>query len=131
RAAAAFLDERLRSEQGFRYRSAPLPAPLRRVSLEAATAAYAPEQLGQAIGGLLRTPPPIEVRHLRRPAVSVEQRLRHLRDLLRRRRSFSFDDAVRGADRLTEAVTLFALLELYKAGEAGFEQDAPFGPITV
>ena len=31
---------------------------------------------------------------------------------------FSFDEAVRGADRVTEAVTLFALLELYKAGEA-------------
>jgi segregation and condensation protein A len=131
RAAAAFLEQRLAAERGFRYRSAPLPAPLRRVSLEAATAAYDPEQLGQAIGGLLRTPPPIDVGHLRRPAVSVEQRLRHLRELLRSKRSFEFDDAVRGADRLTEAVTLFALLELYKAGEAGFEQKAPFGPITV
>jgi segregation and condensation protein A len=38
---------------------------------------------------------------------------------------------VRGSDRLTEAVTLFALLELYKAGEARWEQDEPFGPITV
>ena len=33
--------------------------------------------------------------------------------------------------RLTEAVTLFALLELYKAGEAKWEQEVPFGPITV
>jgi len=32
---------------------------------------------------------------------------------------------------LTEAVTLFALLELYKAGEAKWEQEVPFGPITV
>ena len=63
--------------------------------------------------------------------VSVEQRLRHLRDLLGSRRSFSFDEAVEGADRLTEAVTLFALLELYKAGEAKWEQEVPFGPITV
>jgi segregation and condensation protein A len=131
RSAAAFMRERLEAESGFRYRSAPLPPPLRRVSLEAATAAYAPEQLAQAIGGLLRSPPALDLGHLRRPVVSVEQRLRHLRDLLRSRRTFSFDDAVRGADRLTEAVTLFALLELYKAGEAGFEQEAPFGPITV
>jgi segregation and condensation protein A len=131
RTAAAFLEERLGVERGFRYRSAPLPPPLRRVSLEAAAVAYAPEQLAQAIGGLLCTPPPIDLRHVRRPAVSVEQRLRHLRELLRARTAFSFDDAVRGADRLTEAVTLFALLELYKAGEAGFEQPAPFGPITV
>jgi hypothetical protein len=63
--------------------------------------------------------------------VSVEQRLHHLRDLLASRSRFSFDDAVRGADRLTEAVTLFALLELYKAGEAQWEQEVPFGPITV
>jgi segregation and condensation protein A len=63
--------------------------------------------------------------------VSVEQRLRHLRDLLATNGSFSFDEAVQGADRLTEAVTLFALLELYKAGEASWEQKSPFGPITV
>ena len=36
-----------------------------------------------------------------------------------------------GADRVTVAVTLFALLELYKRGEASWEQGEPFGPITV
>jgi segregation and condensation protein A len=131
RSAADFLHERLAAERGFRYRVAPLPPELRRVSIEAASAVYEPEQLAGAIGDLLRVPPPLDLTHVRRPAVSVEQRLRHLRDLLRERAPFSFDDAVRGADRLTEAVTLFALLELYKAGEASWEQDAPFGPITV
>jgi segregation and condensation protein A len=131
RSAAAFLRERLAAEHGYRYRSAPLPPALRRVSLEAAHAVYDPEQLAAAIGGLLRAPPPIDVAHVRRPAVSVDVRLRHLRDLLSRRGRFSFDDAVRGSDRLTEAVTLFALLELYKVGEARWEQEVPFGPITV
>jgi segregation and condensation protein A len=131
RTAAAFLRERLDGESGFRYRSAPLPPQLRRVSVEAASAVYDPAQLAHAIGGLLAIPPPIDITHVRRPAVSIEQRLRHLRDLLASTRSFSFDDAVRGADRLTEAVTLFALLELYKAGEARWEQEVPFGPITV
>ena len=32
---------------------------------------------------------------------------------------------------MTVAVTLFALLELYKRGEASWEQAEPFGPITV
>ena len=32
---------------------------------------------------------------------------------------------------MTVAVTVFALLELYKRGEAAWEQDEPFGPITV
>ncbi len=131
RSAAEHLRERLAAEHGYRYRSAPLPAALRRVSIEAASAVYHPALLGEAIGTLLRQPAPIDLTHVRRPAVSIEQRLAHLRGLIRSRRRFSFDEAVRGADRLTEAVTLFALLELYKAGEARWEQDVPFGPITV
>jgi len=131
RAAAGHLHERLDAEHGYRYRSAPLPPVLRRVSLEAAERAYDPDRLAAALGDLLRVPPPLELGHLRRPAVSVEQRLTHLRGLLARRSPFSFDEAVRGADRLTEAVTLFALLELYKSGEAKWEQEVPFGPIVV
>jgi segregation and condensation protein A len=131
RQAAEHLRERLEAEHGYRYRSAPLPPELRRISIEVADAAYDPERLAEALGGLLSVPPPLDLRHVRRPAVSVEQRLRHLRDLLASRSRFSFDEAVDGADRLTEAVTLFALLELYKAGEAKWEQEVPFGPITV
>ena len=131
RQAAEHLRDRLEAEHGYRYRSAPLPPELRRISIEAAEAAYDPERLAEALGGLLTVPPPLDLRHIRRPAVSVEQRLRHLRDLLSSHNRFSFDEAVEGADRLTEAVTLFALLELYKAGEAKWEQEVPFGPITV
>jgi segregation and condensation protein A len=131
RQAAEHLRDRLEAEHGYRYRSAPLPPELRRISVEVAESAYDPTQLAEALGGLLTVPPPIDLRHVRRPAVSVEQRLRHLRDLLARRSPFSFDEAVQGADRLTEAVTLFALLELYKSGEAKWEQEVPFGPITV
>jgi segregation and condensation protein A len=116
--------------QAYLHRSAPLPAALRRVSLEVAERAYDPTVLGQAIGGLLRTPPPLDLRHMAMPRVSVGERLAHLRALLGRGR-FSFDDAVKGADRVTVAVTLFALLELYKSGEAAWEQEVPFGPITV
>jgi segregation and condensation protein A len=131
RGAAEYLRERLAAEHGYRYREAPLPPALRRVSIEVAEAAYEPAQLAEAIGELLVVPPPLDLRHVRRPAVSVEQRLAHLRGLLSARARFSFDEAVEGADRLTEAVTLFALLELYKAGEVSWEQEVPFGPITV
>ena len=131
RGAAEHLRERLEAEHGHRYRAAPLPPELRRVSIEVADSAYDPQALAEAIGELLRVPAPLDLRHVRRPAVSVEERLRHLRRLLSNRARFSFDEAVEGADRLTEAVTLFALLELYKAGEARWEQEVPFGPITV
>jgi segregation and condensation protein A len=123
--AALFADER-----GHLYRSAPLPAPLRRVSLEAATVTYDPEQLGEAIGGLLRIPPAPDTSHIR-PTVSLERRLRVLRELLTRRRSFSFDELFASEDRLTQAVTLFALLELHRRGEATWEQAEALGPIEI
>ena len=118
--------------QSYLHRSAPLPPALRRVSVEIAERAYDPAVLGQAVGSLLRTPPPLDLRHMAMPRVSVADRLAHLRGLLARRSGrFSFDEAVQGADRVTVAVTLFALLELYKRGEAAWEQDEPFGPITI
>ena len=129
--AAGFLRERLEAESGYRYRSAPLPVHLRRASIEVAEAVYEPDRLGEALGGLLRMPPRIDLHHVARPRVSLEQRLAHVRGLLGRRGSFSFDDAVQGVDRMTEAVTLFALLELFKSGEAQWDQAEPFGPITV
>jgi segregation and condensation protein A len=131
RSAAQFLHQRLAAESGFRYRSAPLPKELRRVSVDIAEKAYEPVQLAEALGGLLRVPPPLDLRHMARPLVTVEQRLGHLREILARARRFSFDEAVKGADRLTEAMTVWALLELYKAGEAVWEQEENFGPITV
>ena len=71
-------------------------------------------------------PPTIDLRHVAVPRVPVAARLAHLRELLRGG-TFSFDEAVRGADRMTVAVTLFALLELYKRGEADWEQGESFG----
>jgi segregation and condensation protein A len=130
RDAGSHLAGLLADERGHLYRSAPLPAPLRRVSLEAATVAYDPEQLGKAIGGLLRIPPAPDTSHIR-PTVSLERRLRVLRELLTRRRSFSFDELFASEDRLTQAVTLFALLELHRRGEATWEQSEALGPIEI
>lgn len=131
RSVATFLLERLQAESGFRYRSAPLPAALRRASLDVAEHVYDPALLGRAVGALLRTPPPLDLRHVARPQVTLEQRLDALRTLLRAKSRVSFDECVDGADRLTEAMTIFALLELYKAGEADWHQAEPFQPITV
>jgi segregation and condensation protein A len=129
--AAAMLRERIEAESGFRYRSAPLPPELRRVSAELAEKSYEPVVLAEAIGGLLRLPEPIQLQHMVRPVVSVEARLSHLRSLLSSRGRFTFDEAVEGTDRVTEAITLFALLELYKQGEVAWEQQENFGPIVV
>ncbi|HEX7058419.1 MAG TPA: segregation/condensation protein A [Solirubrobacterales bacterium] len=130
RDAAATLEERFEAARGYLYRSAPLPAELRRVALDAASAAYDPEQLGAALGDLLATPPEVDISHIR-PTVSLERRLRALRDALARRSSFDFDEQFGDEDRLTQAVTLFALLELYRKGEVTWAQDKPLGPIEI
>ena len=130
RQASEFLRARLAGEDGHRFRRAPPPAALRRAEEDEVTAIYDPAHLGAALGGLLRTPPPLDLRHLATPRVTVAERLAHLRALLRSG-GCSFDEAVRGADRVTVAVTLFALLELYKQGEATWTQPEPFGEIAI
>jgi len=130
RAAAAHLHERLQSQEGYRFRRAPLPPLLRKASLADASAVYDPSLLATAIGELLVLPPPVDLRHVTVPKVTVAERLTHLRKLLARG-SFTFSDAVARSDRVTVAVTLYALLELYKQGEATWTQDQPFAEITI
>jgi segregation and condensation protein A len=130
RDAAAMLAERFEAERGYLYRAAPLPPELNRVALEAATAAYDPERLGVALGDLLTMPPELNLGHIR-PTVSLEKRLSALRDALAGRPSIDFDEQFGGEDRLTQAVTLFALLELYRKGEVTWEQSKPLGPIEI
>lgn len=112
------------------YRSAPLPVELRRVALEAAAHTYDAAQLASAIGDLLQVPPAPDTSHIR-PTVSLERRLRAVRALLTQRPRFDFDEEFGSEDRLTQAVTLFALLELYRKGEATWTQKQTFGPIEV
>jgi segregation and condensation protein A len=128
--ASKLLVERFEAERGFLYRTAPLPGELRRVAIEAATAVYDPDQLGVALGDLLTAPPEVDVSHIR-PTVSLEKRLTALREALSGRASVDFDEQFGGDDRLTQAVTLFALLELYRRGEVTWKQKKAFGPIEI
>jgi segregation and condensation protein A len=130
RAAASHLRELLAAEEGVRFRAAPLPSELRRTIVQPAAGSQDPALLGGAIGRLLQRPPEIDIRHIAATRVSLQERLAHLRELLRRG-SFEFDEAVSGADRMTVAVTLFALLELYKRGEVDWSQPRCFGEIRV
>ena len=130
RSASDDLLARLIGQEGYRFRKAPLPADLRRASLREAQPAYDPAALGVAVGQLLREPQPVDTGHITIPKVSLADRLARLRELLRRG-SFKFEEAVGEADRVTVAVTLFAVLELYKQGELTWRQDEPFGEIEL
>lgn len=130
RDASAELAERFEQQRGYLYRSAPLPPELRRVAVEAASAVYEPDLLGTALGDLLTEPPDVDISHIR-PTVSLERRLRAVRDALLGRSDFDFDEEFGNEDRLTQAVTVFGLLELYRKGEITWEQNSTFGPIRV
>jgi segregation and condensation protein A len=130
RSASTHLLELFERERGVRFRRAPLPAHLRKAVPAPTDGSQDARVLGQVIGRLLRMPPTINLRHISIQRVTVAERLDHLRGLLGRGR-FSFEEAVRGEDRMTIAVTVFALLELYKRGEAWWEQDESFGEIAV
>jgi segregation and condensation protein A len=130
RGAAEALLARLEAEGAYIYRSAPLPPELRRAALASARQVYEPDVLGAALGDLLHVPPPPDTSHIR-PTVSLERRMRALRDVLSSRGSFDFDEVFAKEDRITQAVTLFALLEMHRHGEATWTQKQNFGPIEV
>jgi segregation and condensation protein A len=132
RAAAEHLQGALGAQPHGRFREAPLPAHLRRSSLDDVEGPiWDPASLGGAIGGLLSLPAKLDFSHISVVRVSVAERVAHLRELLRSAVALSFDEAVRDADRMTVAITLWALLELHKRGEASWDQLEPFGEITV
>ena len=128
--AARMLSGRFEREGGVLYRSAPPPPELRRAALDAATKAYEPDRLAVALGDLLTLPPEPDTRHIR-STVSLQRRLGVVRHLLRSSGTLDFDEAFGREDRFTQAVTLFALLELYRRGEATWTQKETFGRIEV
>ncbi len=130
RHGAEFLVDRLALQDGHRFRQAPPPPHLRRFTEAEAVAVHNPKRLGRALGGMLRMPAQVSLHHVTIARVALPERLAHLRALLRRGR-FTFSEAVGDADRTTVAVTLWALLELYKQGEADWTQAEPFAEIHV
>ena len=128
--AGRMLAAMLEQESARMYRSAPLPPELRRAAVKAAVKVYEPDQIGVALADLLQTPPPPDTRHIR-TTVSVQKRLSVLRDLLGKGKPIDFDEKFGKEDRFTQAVTLFALLEMHRRGEATWSQKETFGRIEV
>jgi segregation and condensation protein A len=126
--AAAWLTERLGSEQERFFRIGPAPlAP----TVERRLAPHDPEALGTALRALAVPPPTVSLSHMALRFPPVSQFLERFRAVLARRRVFDFDTEVEGLPRIEQAVALLALLELRKSGEIGLSQSAPFMPIRV
>jgi len=80
---------------------------------------------------VLLAQPDVDVRHLVGRHASVPEMTGRLLTALRQRRTFVFDEAIDGLNRLDQAVAFIAALELCKNGHVDLTQDDRFGPITV
>lgn len=128
--AAAWLKDRYDTSRHWRFRAAPLP----RVSgpaQEEVTRKYSAEDLNKALAMLMVVPPSIKTDHMAQITVSIWEQMKEIRAALRERRQLSFEEIVGGSDRMTQAVTFFALLEMYNSGELELEQERLFGSIII
>ena len=78
----------------------------------------------------LRTAEP-EVKHLGPITVTVEELVALIRASLTRGKPLSFEDLVRGMNRLRSAVAFAAALSLASEGRVNLSQEEPFGPLTL
>jgi segregation and condensation protein A len=90
-----------------------------------------PAALRDALAALLEPPPPVSLAHLPRRNLPVRRYLQHLRRLLDERGTFTFEEAAGHLGRAEQAVAFWALLELYRHGEARVVQTEAFGTIRV
>lgn len=124
--AAAWLAERAAASAGPRYRRVPLagaaPAPVPEED---------PLQLRAAFAALLVTAPEPSLAHINERRVSMPDAIARLTAALSRARDLSFDEVVRDAGPLEEAITLMAALELARRGEVTLAQPVPFGDIAI
>ena len=131
REAAAHLSGLFADGRRYLYRAAPLPPELRRASLEAATPG-----LRADAGSARRSATCCASRRSRTRATSGRPSRssagsRCFASCSRAAAASTSTRCSRDEDRLTQAVTLFALLEMHKRGEATWTQKDLFGPIEV
>ncbi len=124
--AAMWLAERAAASAGPRYRRVPLSG-----GAPAEAPKEDPEQLREAFAALLVATPEPSLAHINQRRVSMPEALARLRSALTRARDLSFDEVVRDAGPLEEAITLMAALELARRGEITLAQPVPFGDIAI
>lgn len=128
--AAAWLAGRFAETRHWHFRQAPLPKVARRTEPEVKQR-YGAARLADAIGLLLAEPPQVRTDHITQITVNVWERMKAIREAVRKKSRVAFDDLVGDSDRMTQAVTFFALLEMFNSGELEVEQEQLFGQILI
>ena len=129
--AAQWLRTRFEACRDWRFRSAPLPKVAQPSEPVVPSGKYGPERLAGALELLLAEPAEIRTDHMTKVTVNVWEQMKAIRLLVRERSKVAFEEIVGDADRMTQAVTFFALLEMYNAGELEVEQEKLFGQILI
>jgi segregation and condensation protein A len=124
--AAAWLRTRGEQSAGPRYRRIPLEGASRQAHRR-----ESPRFLTDALRALLASPPEPSLAHIDTRRVSIPEVLDRLRRALAVARDISFEEMIGDADRLEEAVTLMAALEMARRGEVALSQPVPFGDIAI
>ncbi len=128
--AAAWMRARHDVTRLWRYRAAPLPK-MERTIEEEVPHKYDPSKLTDALKVLLAEPPEIRTDHMTKVTANVWEQMKAIRLAVRHQAKVAFEDIVGDADRVTQAVTFFALLEMYNSGELEIEQEQLFGRILI
>ncbi|MCW2950402.1 MAG: chromosome segregation and condensation protein ScpA [Thermoleophilia bacterium] len=126
RRAAAWLGDQGGTQRWWRVASRPVKRPAGQYD----GPVIDPKVLHRALDILL-SQDDVDIRHLVGRHASVSEMTTRLLGALRRKLTFSLDDAVEGLSRLDQAVAFVAALELCKNGHVELRQDARFGPIVV
>lgn len=128
--AAGWLRGRYDETRHWHYRNAPLPKVKSKAEPEVPKR-HDPARLVAAIKVLLAEPPEIRTDHMTMVTANVWEQMKAIRSLVKERSKVAFDEIVGHADRMTQAVTFFALLEMYNSGELEIEQEKIFGQILI
>ncbi|MFA5809960.1 MAG: segregation/condensation protein A [Thermoleophilia bacterium] len=129
--AAAWLRAHYDVTRHWHYRAAPLPKIVTRTAEEEVPHKYDPGRLTDALRVLLAEPPQIKTDHMARVTANVWEQMKAIRTAVCHQAKVSFEDIVGDADRVTQAVTFFALLEMFNSGELEIEQERLFGQILI
>lgn len=131
KSASTWLRQRFQDTRDWRFRTVPLPRLRRKAGEDEVRPRYKAARLAEALALLTEEPPELKTDHITAVTANIWERMKAIRAALRDKDTVAFDDLVADSDRMTQAVTFFALLEMYNSGELEVEQEQLFGRIII
>ncbi|MCZ7662039.1 MAG: segregation/condensation protein A [Thermoleophilia bacterium] len=128
---AAHLHERLVDQRGRLARPASRPRRRPRPPLEKVAGTMDPTSLREAISRLLEARREPDSSHVTVSRVDLPRQIARIRHLLNERGRLSFEEVFGAEDPMIQAVSLFAVLELYSHGLIHCVQRQAFGDIVL